>query len=688
MELAHLPGLTPARAKALAEAGIRTPDDLVFTFPRRYVDRTTLLPIRAAGAAETPVTVFGTVSAVRIIGGGPRQRLEVTLRDATGFLSGVWFHGISYFKDRFKTGQTAAFFGQAKRFGASVSMVHPDVEILDSDGKPNTLTGIIPMYPGTAFMKKTYISGQVMQKWVRQVLNETRYEEMLPPDLLRRLGFPDRMKALYHIHAPERLSDAETALNRFKFEELFLFQMAMVKLKRQVTDRREGPRFDPPSTHTRRFINERLPFPLTEGQKKALAEIRADMTSGRQMNRLLQGDVGSGKTVVAIGSMLMAADSGHQSAFMAPTEILAEQHARTLVQWLEPIGVNVRLLTGSTGTALRRDVLADLASGRVHILVGTHALIQSDVVFHRLGLTVVDEQHRFGVEQRMRLLQKGVWPHLLGMSATPIPRSLAMTLYSDMDVSVMRDKPAGRQPVKTAVRGEKSREDVYRYLGERLAEGGQAYVVYPLIEESEATDLKDATIGHEQLRKRFPGYGTALLHGRMPTAEKDEVMRRFRDGEVRILVSTTVIEVGVDVPNATVMLIEHAERFGLSQLHQLRGRVGRGARESVCILMAGTKVSRDGRERLETMVRTEDGFEIAEADLRLRGPGDLLGTKQSGLPEFRYADITTDQEWMDLAKHHAVDILARDPELKDTGHRRLAAAFEPYFRQRMALFGA
>jgi ATP-dependent DNA helicase RecG len=688
LKIEDLPGVTPARARALADAGIRSADDLVFTFPRRYVDRTALLPIRSAGSVETPVTVFGTITHVRLAGPGGRKRLEVTLRDGSGSINGIWFHGIAYFKDRFKVGQTAAFFGQTKRFGSAASMVHPDVEIVDSDGKPNTLTGIIPMYPGTAFMKKTYISGQVMQKWVRQLLNETRYEEMLPPDILRLLGFPDRMKALYHIHAPERLADAETALRRFKFEELFLFQLAMAKLNRRVDDTRSGPTFDPPGAYTKAFFTESLPFPLTVGQRLALAEIRSDTTSGRQMNRLLQGDVGSGKTVVAIGSMLMAVDSGYQAAFMAPTEILAEQHVRTLIRWVRPLGLNVRLLTGSAGAVVRRDVLAELASGTAHILVGTHALIQADVRFHRLGLVVVDEQHRFGVEQRVALQQKGFWPHLLGMSATPIPRSLAMTLYSDMDVSVMRDKPAGRQPVRTALRGERSREDVYAYLEGRLSEGGQAYVVYPLIEESESTDLKDATIGHGQLRIRFPTHEVALLHGRMPAAEKEDVMNRFRAGDIRILVSTTVIEVGVDVPNATVMLIEHAERFGLSQLHQLRGRVGRGNRESVCILMAGTRVSKDGRERLQTMVRTEDGFEIAEADLRLRGPGDVLGTKQSGLPEFRYADIAADEDLLILAKEQAQALLARDPELADPANRRLAAAFEPYFAKRMALFGA
>jgi ATP-dependent DNA helicase RecG len=688
LKIEDLPGVTPARARALVDAGIRSAEDLVFTFPRRYVDRTALLPIRSAGSVETPVTVFGTITHVRLAGPGGRKRLEVTLRDGSGSMNGIWFHGIAYFKDRFKVGQTAAFFGQVKPFGSSASMVHPDVEIVDSEGKPNTMTGIIPMYPGTAFMKKTYISGQVMQKWVRQVLNETRYEEMLPPDILQGLGFPDRMKALFHIHAPERLADAETALRRFKFEELFLFQLAMAKLNRRASDAREGPRFDPPGAHTRRFFNESLPFPLTDGQRLALTDIRSDTTSGRQMNRLLQGDVGSGKTVVAIGSMLMAVDSGYQAAFMAPTEILAEQHARTLTRWLQPLGLNVRLLTGSAGAVVRRDVLTELASGAAQILVGTHALIQADVRFHRLGLVVVDEQHRFGVEQRVALQQKGFWPHLLGMSATPIPRSLAMTLYSDMDVSVMRDKPAGRQPVRTAVRGERSRDDVYTYLEGRLSEGGQAYVVYPLIDESESTDLKDATIGHSRIRDRFPSHEVALLHGRMPAADKQEVMSRFRAGDIRILVSTTVIEVGVDVPNATVMLIEHAERFGLSQLHQLRGRVGRGNDESVCILMAGTRVSKDGRERLQTMVRTEDGFEIAEADLRLRGPGDVLGTKQSGLPEFRYADIAADEDLLILAKEQAQALLARDPALGDPANRRLAAAFEPYYQKRMALFGA
>jgi len=688
LEIKNLPGLTPARARALADAGIRTAEDLVFTFPRRYVDRTTVLPIRSAGSTEIPVTVFGTITHVGLAGSGARKRLEVTLRDGSGSINGIWFQGIPYFKDRFKAGQTAAFFGHVKRFGSSASVVHPDVEIVDSDGKPNTLTGIIPMYPGTAFMKKTYISGQLMQKWVRQVLNESRYEEMLPPDLLRRLGFPDRTKALFHIHAPERLDDAETALRRFKFEELFLFQLAMAKLNRRVRDPREGPRFDPPGAFTRRFFNESLPFPLTDGQKLALSDIRSDTTSGRQMNRLLQGDVGSGKTVVAIGSMLMAVDSGYQAAFMAPTEILAEQHARTLIRWLQPLGLNVRLLTGSAGALVRRDVLTELASGAAQILVGTHALIQKEVRFHRLGLVVVDEQHRFGVEQRVSLQQKGSWPHLLGMSATPIPRSLAMTLYSDMDVSVMRDKPAGRRPVRTAVRGEGSREDVYAYLAGRLSEGGQAYVVYPLIDESETTDLKDATIGHGRLRERFPSHEVGLLHGRMPAAEKEDVMRRFLSGHIRILVSTTVIEVGVDVPNATVMLIEHAERFGLSQLHQLRGRVGRGGIDSVCILMAGTKVSRDGRERLQTMVRTEDGFEIAETDLRLRGPGDLLGTKQSGMPEFRYADITADQDLLESAKALALALLERDPDLTHPDHQRLSAAFEPYYNKRMSLFGA
>jgi len=679
--------MTPPRTKALAEAGIQTPDDLVFTFPRRYIDRSMVSLISQAGHIETPITVFGTVVSSKTIGFGPKMRLEVTIQDGSGYLNGVWFKGIGYFKDRFKAGQGAAFFGQAKRFGKSVSMVHPDVEILDSDGKPNTLTSILPMYPGTAFMKKTYISGAVMQKWVRQVLNETRYDEMLPPSLLHSYGFPDRMKALYHIHAPDELKQADIALKRFKFEELFLFQMAMVRLKRHVVEKREGPKLSTPGEFTRRFFNESLPFPLTEGQIRALADIKQDMMSGRQMNRLLQGDVGSGKTVVAIGAMLMAADSGYQSAMMAPTEILAEQHARTLANWLDPIGVKVRLLTGSAKTALRRDVIGDVAGGTAHILVGTHALIQEGVDFQNLGLTVIDEQHRFGVEQRMKLQQKGVMPHLLGMSATPIPRSLAMTVYSDMDVSIMKELPSGRKPVKTAIRGEGKRDDVYRFLSEELARGGQAYIIYPLIEESEASDLKDATLGFEQIKARFPGFEAGLLHGKLSQEEKDGIMARFVKGDIRLLVSTTVVEVGVDVSNATVMIVEHAERFGLSQLHQLRGRVGRGAKDSYCILMAGPKVSRDGRERLDTMSRTNDGFEIAEVDLKLRGPGDMLGTKQSGVPEFKHADIVEDQDILLIAKETAMRLQTEDPELIKPEHQALKVAFEPFFKKRAELFG-
>lgn len=679
--------MTAPRAKALAEAGIQTPNDLVFTFPRRYIDRSMVSLISQAGHIETPITVFGTVVSSKTIGLGSKMRLEVTIQDGSGYLNGIWFKGIGYFKDRFKAGQGAAFFGQAKRFGKSVSMVHPDVELMDSDGKPNTLTSILPMYPGTAFMKKTYISGAVMQKWVRQVLNETRYDEMLPTSLLKTYGFPDRMKALYHIHAPDDLKQADIALKRFKFEELFLFQMAMVRLKRDVIEKRDGPKFGTPGEFTRRFFNESLPFPLTNGQIQALADIKQDVMSGRQMNRLLQGDVGSGKTVVAIGSMLMAADSGYQSAFMAPTEILAEQHARTLRNWLEPIGVNVRLLTGSAKTALRRDVIGDVSGGTAQILVGTHALIQDDVDFHKLGLTVIDEQHRFGVEQRMKLQQKGVMPHLLGMSATPIPRSLAMTVYSDMDVSIMKELPSGRKPVKTAIRGEGKREDVYRFLGEELERGGQAYIIYPLIEESEVSDLKDATLGFEQIKARFPGFEAGLLHGRLSQEEKDGVMARFVKGDIRLLVSTTVVEVGVDVSNATVMIVEHAERFGLSQLHQLRGRVGRGAKDSYCILMAGPKVSRDGRERLDTMSRTNDGFEIAEVDLKLRGPGDMLGTKQSGVPEFRHADIVQDQDILLMAKEMAIKLNDADPELSKPENQALKAAFEPFFKRKAELFG-
>ncbi|MGF1670807.1 MAG: ATP-dependent DNA helicase RecG, partial [Balneolaceae bacterium] len=480
------------------------------------------------------------------------------------------------------------------------------------------------------------------------------------------------------------LKQATEALERFKFEELFLFELSMARIKHLNRKRTNGHIFEKTGPLTSAFFNKKLPFQLTSDQKHALRDIRNDVTSGLQMSRLIQGDVGSGKTVVAAGTMLMAVDNGFQATFMAPTEILAEQHYRTLSSFFDGLDIEIRMLKGKQKTKLRRDVLTSIEGGHCNIVVGTHAVIQESVQFQNLGLAIIDEQHRFGVKQRSQILQKGNHPHLLVMSATPIPRSLAMTIYSDLDISLIREMPAGRKPVKTAIRTEKKRMDLYRFLYANIKEGGQVYFVYPLIEESEALDLKDATLGFEKLKKHFPDFRIGLLHGRMESDEKESVMNSFVSGNLDILVTTTVIEVGVDVSNANVMIIEHAERFGLSQLHQLRGRIGRGTRQSYCILIPGDKISRDGRYRLQKMVETQDGFEIAEADLKLRGPGDFLGTKQSGLPDFKYADIVEDQKLLSQAKNYAWKITGVDPDLNQ--YDTLKKVFEPYFLEKSEFF--
>jgi ATP-dependent DNA helicase RecG len=468
--------------------------------------------------------------------------------------------------------------------------------------------------------------------------------------LLQKHSFPNRETGLKSIHKPVNRKQIRIALERFKYEELFLFELSMAKIKQDRVQRAKG-RLMKAGDFTKQFFNNHLPFKLTEGQSSALADIRSDLAGESQMNRLIQGDVGAGKTIVAIGAMLMAIDSGYQAALMAPTEILAEQHYFTIKDFLEKMGIRFRLLTGGQSTSLRRDILSDIEGGNCQLVIGTHAIFQEKVKFHNLGLVVIDEQHRFGVKQRNEILLKGENPHLLVMSATPIPRSLAMTIYSDLDISIIAGLPAGRKPVKTAVRTDKDRESVYRFIEKSVQKGDQVYVIFPLIEESEAMDLKDATMGFEKLKRRFPDISIDLLHGRMSSEDKERIMSRFSSGDTGILVSTTVIEVGVDVPNATIMMIEHAERFGLSQLHQLRGRIGRGSKQSYCILMPGSPISKDGRYRLRKLVETTDGFEIAEADLKLRGPGDFLGTKQSGLPDFRFADIVEDRLLLEQAKN-------------------------------------
>lgn len=675
--------MSEPREEALKQSGIKSGFDLLYYFPRRYIDRSRVLPIRAVNENSGQVTVIGRITKIEEIGFARKKRLQVTISDQTGVITGVWFKGLSYFKKRFKEGKLISFFGIAKRFGHQLNMSHPDIE--DIEDGDSAGQGIIPVYPSNSFFKNTFITSLVIQKWVNQLLSHKDFEEYLPDYLLSECGLPERFDALQRIHNPKNPEEPTSGITRFKFEELLLFQLSMIKLRKDKIEKFPGATLKA-GNKTERFLNEILPFSLTHGQSSALEDIKSDVASGRQMNRLIQGDVGSGKTVVAITSMLTAVDSGYQAAMMAPTEILAEQHFRSLSEYLSPLGINIRLLTGNQPAALKRDILSDVAGGTAHIVVGTHAIIQDAVKFHRLGLAVIDEQHRFGVLQRSNLLGKGEHPHVLVMSATPIPRSLAMTLYSDMDISLIKGLPAGRKPVQTVLRYDKNRDDIHKFVQEHVKMGGQVYVIYPLVQESEALDLKDATLGFEQLRKIFPNLRVGLIHGRMKSDEKDETMQEFASGKLDILVSTTVIEVGVDVPNANIMIIEHAERFGLSQLHQLRGRIGRGARKSYCILMTDVKRSEDAKVRLETMARTSDGFEIAEVDLKLRGPGDFLGTKQSGLPDFRFADIVEDQALVYEAKMWAQRILNEDPGLKLPKNKGLRKIFARYFEAKAKYF--
>jgi ATP-dependent DNA helicase RecG len=687
LKLRDLDNLSTKRLEVLHSEGIRNILDLLDFFPRRYLDRSNTQQINYLKGAGEEVTVAGKVTQINMVGYGKKKRLEVVINDGHGVLKGVWFRGAGYFKRVFKEGETVAFFGPAKRFGKIISIAHPEVDKISNESDLEAFSRIVPIYPGSKGLSKARITSSMIQKWMKQIMNKVTVSEYLPEPLLSELNFPERPEAYRMIHFPDSHNEHKNALNRFKFEELFLFEMSMEKIHHTVKERGAGHVFKKSGNFTKRYFNELLPFELTNGQKTSLSEIKKDVRSGKQMNRLIQGDVGAGKTVVAIGAILMALDNGYQAAFLAPTEILAEQHYRTLSNHLKDMPINIRLLIGSQKKALRTDILTDIEGGNAQIIVGTHAIIQDQVRFHNLGLAVIDEQHRFGVKQRADLLNKGEHPHMLVMSATPIPRSLAMTVYADLDVSIIKDLPAGRIPIKTAIRSEKKREDVMNFVRQEVQDGGQVYVVYPLVEESEALDLKDATAGFERLKKRFPEFGIGLLHGRMKTEEKDAVMKQFINHEIQILVSTTVIEVGVDVPNASVMIIEHAERFGLSQLHQLRGRIGRGKRQSYCILMPDVKVSKSGAYRLKTMEETNDGFKIAEADLKLRGPGDFLGTKQSGLPDFKFADIVEDQYLLTQAKEKAKALLNNDPELRDSENSELGKVFAPYFKEKVKFYG-
>lgn len=680
-DVRYLQGVGPRRAEALARVGVITVRDLLHYFPRRYLDRSTIVPLRRLDERLGAVTVVGTVLAAGVVEGKGRKRFELILEDESGGrLKCVWFNRLSWVMQAFKPGDRVAFHGKVQRYGYTFSMTHPDFDRLDGDSVALATGRIIALYPGSAVLEKVGLTSRTFRRILYAFFKThgLALPEILPEWMRLRYELMDGRVALRAIHFPRTQAELARARERLKFEELFFIQLMLARTK-QIRQNVAGPLFGPPGLRYHRFLNEVLPFRLTRAQQRALEEIIQDTQSGRQMNRLLQGDVGSGKTVVAMAAMLHAVDNGYQCAFMVPTEILAEQHYANLQRYLEPLEVEVRLLLGGQRRALREEILTDLAEGRAHVVVGTHAVIQEAVQFHRLGLAIVDEQHRFGVLQRAELFNKGENPHMLLMTATPIPRSLAMTLYGDLDVSIIDERPAGRKPVITWIRSEKRRGEVYAFLREQLRQGRQAYVVYPLVEESEKMDLQDAENGYRRLQELFRPYRVDLLHGRMLPYEKEEAMARFKHGETDILVATTVVEVGVDVPNATVMIIEHAERFGLSQLHQLRGRVGRGAEQSYCILMVDHRRTTEAEARLQVMAETDDGFKISEMDLKLRGAGDFFGTRQSGLPDLKIADITQDQPILAKAREAAFELIRLDPNLEAPEHTVLRAYYDRFY---------
>jgi ATP-dependent DNA helicase RecG len=660
-------------------------EDLLNYIPRRYLDRSSLTPISQLKSDQT-ATVVGRVETSGFQK-GRRPLFVLILSDHTGFLHCTWFHGHEYLPKVFQTGDTVVVSGTVT-FYRGKQMTHPEFEILSgADGELIHTGRVVPLYPSTAELKRARLDSRGLRRIIKPCLDRlgSLIPETLPTDVLERNELMARPTAYQNVHFPETLPMAHQARRRLAFDELFFLELSLALQKSRRQQKADGISFQKANGLIRQLL-EMLSFHLTGAQKKVLHEIRADMKCDRQMNRLLQGDVGSGKTMVALITMLIAVENGYQAALMAPTEILAEQHFLTLRPLLDKLGVQVVLLLGGMRKAARQKTVEAIAGGQARVVIGTHALIQESVDFHRLGLVVIDEQHRFGVVQRAALRSKGTSPDVLVMTATPIPRSLAMTIYGDLDVSVLDEMPPGRKPVKTEWYDERKRDRLYQFLDQQMDRGRQVYVVCPLVEQSEKLDLKAAKEMAQRLgREVFSHRKVALLHGRLSSADKETVMQAFSQGRVDLLVSTTVVEVGVDVANASVMLIEHAERYGLSQLHQLRGRVGRGEEQSYCLLLANYPLSDDAKLRLRTLCDTNDGFEIAEVDLKMRGPGEIFGTRQHGLPELKVADLVEDSDILRQARKEAFAIVEDDPRFQRSEHRPLKKIMASSFGQRLQL---
>lgn len=677
LDIKYVKGIGPKRAELLGkELKIRTAYDLLHHFPTSYLDRSSIYSIRDFEGDMPAVQVKGRFVSFNVMGEGAKTRLIGLFTDGSATMEVAWFQSIKRIRETLRTGTDYILFGKPTTFNGRWQMSHPEVDTLE---KAVNQIGLRGVYPLTEGLRNRNIASRQLHTWICDLLDSRPpFAETLPASVVEECHLMSLDRAIRELHKPTTPATMTKARERMKFEELFYIQTDMLMRSRNRKSITKGFRFTKIGNYFNTFYSTCLPFPLTGAQKRVIKEIRIDTNTGHQMNRLVQGDVGSGKTLVALMSMLIAIDNGYQACLMAPTEILAGQHYETLRGMAAQIGVNVRLLTGSTKAKERQEIHEALADGSLHILVGTHAVLEDPVKFRNLGLAVIDEQHRFGVAQRARLWAKNHQPpHILVMTATPIPRTLAMTVYGDLDVSIIDELPPGRKPVTTMLRYDEQREGVYRGIGRQLAEGRQVYFVYPLIDENEKLDLRSLTEGYDLICDTFSNYRVAFVHGRLKPAEKDHQMELFASGKAQILVATTVIEVGVNVPNATIMLIENAERFGLSQLHQLRGRVGRGADQSYCILMSKRKIAKETRERLELMTQTTDGFVIAEADMRMRGPGDIEGTMQSGIPfDLHIANLSTDGQIIAQARQAAERLLDSDPDLQHPANRTFAISLK------------